>query len=184
MALAGKLEYDICDLDLSNSALSNERLSFLLKRKPEKSFILLEDIDAAFMSRDHLDLNKTAYQGLGSLTMSGLLNILDGSKASQDRIIFMTTNYPERLDPALKRAGRIDVQAYIGYASDSQLSRAFERFYPNGPKGIEFVKALGSPRPELSMADVQAYFLLHEDDPKEVLKNVNVLLSSVNKMNK
>ena len=37
-----------------------------------------------------------AYEGIKSLTMSGLLNALDGVASTDGRILFMTTNYIER----------------------------------------------------------------------------------------
>lgn len=191
MALAGKLEYDICQMNLSNSALSDERLSYLLNVAPMKSIILLEDIDAAFLSREDIDMNRSAYQGLGRVTLSGILNVLDGVASSEERILFMTTNYPERLDPALTRPGRVDMKVYIGYASDDQLARAFEKFYPprpGDPNGADFVTAVEnarkqvklpkSKRVELSMADVQSYFLLYKDKPAEAVQNIKALLSS------
>ena len=36
------------------------------------------------------------YEGLSHLTLSGLLNALDGVASAEARIIFMTTNYVER----------------------------------------------------------------------------------------
>lgn len=190
LALAGKLEYDICQMNLSNSALSDERLSYLLNVAPPKSIILLEDIDAAFLSREDIDVTKSAYQGLGRVTLSGILNVLDGVASSEERILFMTTNYPEKLDPALTRPGRVDMKIYIGYATNTQLARAFERFYPphsSGPDGKDFVKAIESAKKqvklpkkkiELSMADIQSYFLLHKDKPHDAIKFVDELIAS------
>lgn len=37
-----------------------------------------------------------AYEGMQSLTMSGLLNALDGVASTDGRILFMTTNYVDR----------------------------------------------------------------------------------------
>lgn len=51
-ALAGKLQYSICLLSLSDRSLSDDRLNHLLSVAPQQSIILLEDIDAAFVSRD------------------------------------------------------------------------------------------------------------------------------------
>jgi chaperone BCS1 len=190
MALAGKLEYDICQMNLSNSALSDERLGYLLNVAPPKSIILLEDVDAAFLSREDIDLNRSAYQGLGRVTLSGMLNVLDGVASSEGRVLFMTTNYPEKLDPALTRPGRVDMKYYIGYASAEQLSRAFERFYPpdtSSIRGKDFVDAIAATREqfklpncgkiELSMADIQSYFLLHKDNPHSALRSVYDLLA-------
>lgn len=191
MALAGCLDYDICQMNLSNSALSDERLSYLLNVAPPRSIVLLEDIDAAFLSREDIDLNRSAYQGLGRVTLSGILNVLDGVASSEERILFMTTNYPNKLDPALTRPGRVDMKFYIGYASDLQLKRAFERFYPpdcDSPSGNKFVEAINASKRQfatrktkdikLSMADVQSYFLLHKDKPDDAIKCVNQLVSS------
>ncbi|MGH0122347.1 UNVERIFIED_CONTAM: hypothetical protein FKN15_007947 [Acipenser sinensis] len=51
-ALAGKLEYSICLMSLSDRSLSDDRLNHLLSVAPEQSIILLEDVDAAFVSRE------------------------------------------------------------------------------------------------------------------------------------
>ena len=48
----GELEYGICVLNLSERGLSDDRLNHLLTVAPQQSIILLEDVDAAFMSRD------------------------------------------------------------------------------------------------------------------------------------
>ena len=51
---------------------------------------------------------------LSQVTLTGLLNSLDGVVASEARLTFLTTNYPERLDPALVRPGRVDLRLRIG----------------------------------------------------------------------
>lgn len=66
-----------------------------------------------------------------SVTFSGLLNALDGVASSDERIIFMTTNHIERLDAALIRPGRVDLQEFIGDAAAEQARRLFCRFYGN-----------------------------------------------------
>ena len=48
------------------------------------------------------------------MTLTGLLNALDGVVASEARLTFLTTNYPQRLDPALVRPGRVDLRLKIG----------------------------------------------------------------------
>ena len=51
------------------------------------------------------------------MTLSGLLNFVDGlwSTSGEERIIIFTTNYKERLDPALLRPGRMDMHIHMGY---------------------------------------------------------------------
>ena len=120
-ALAGHLEYSIRVLNLSDRGLSDDRLNYLLSIAPQQSIILLEDINAAFVSREDHPSMKTAYDGLSRLSLSGLLNALDGVASTEARILFMTTNYLERLDPVLIRPGRVDYKQYIDYATVHQL---------------------------------------------------------------
>ena len=63
-ALAGELEYSICVLNLSDRSMSDDRLQHRLADAPENSIILLEDIDAAFVSRDENPHQEAAFQGL------------------------------------------------------------------------------------------------------------------------
>jgi len=50
-----------------------------------------------------------------ALNLSGLLNVLDGVVDSPGRILVMTTNHPEKLDPALIRPGRINFAIELGH---------------------------------------------------------------------
>ena len=52
-----------------------------------------------------------------NITLSGLLNFIDGlwSTSGEERIIVFTTNYKDRLDPALLRPGRMDMHVYMGF---------------------------------------------------------------------
>ncbi|KAH9946163.1 P-loop containing nucleoside triphosphate hydrolase protein [Epithele typhae] len=124
-ALAGALNYDICVLNLSERGLADDKLIHLLANTPERSFVLIEDIDAAFNKR--VQTSADGYQS--SVTFSGFLNALDGVASGEERIIFMTTNHPEVLDPALIRPGRVDLSVLIDDASPKQVRSLFERFY-------------------------------------------------------
>ena len=67
-----------------------------------------------------------------SLTLSGLLNIVDGVGAGEGRILVATTNYYDRLDEALIRPGRIDLEVKFELASKYQAREQFCQFYvPN-----------------------------------------------------
>lgn len=128
-ALAGELGFGICVLNLSERGLSDDRLAHLLSVAPLPSVLLLEDVDAAFTSRVESSQTKAAFEGLNRVTFSGLLNCLDGVASTEARILFMTTNFIDRLDPALIRPGRVDVKEYIGQCSRHQIERMYLRFY-------------------------------------------------------
>ena len=171
-ALAGELALGICILNLSDRGLSDDRLHHLLSSAPPRTLLLLEDVDAAFVSREESNATRAAYDGLSRVTFSGLLNALDGVASAEGRILFMTSNYPERLDPALIRPGRVDVKEYIGDATDDQLARAFQRFYPHCDDDLVDKFVHNVPRP-VSMAAVQGFFLRYKDNPQLAVINVN-----------
>lgn len=50
-ALAGSLAYDISLLNLSERGLADDKLNHLMSNTPERSFVLIEDVDAAFNKR-------------------------------------------------------------------------------------------------------------------------------------
>ena len=112
-------------LNLSERGLADDKLIHLLSNTPERAFVLIEDIDAAFNKR--VQTSEDGYQS--SVTFSGFLNALDGVASGEERIIFMTTNHPEKLDSALIRPGRVDLAMLIDDASPQQARRLFERFY-------------------------------------------------------
>jgi len=173
-ALAGELEYSICVLNLSDRSMSDDRLQHRLADAPENSIILLEDIDAAFVSREENPQLEGAYKGLNRLTFSGLLNAIDGVTSTEGRVVFMTTNYLDRLDHALIRPGRVDMMQYIGYCSHAQLSKMFSRFYPleteqRASLFADKVEELGVP---VSAAQIQGYFMWFKKDSQAAIDNV------------
>jgi chaperone BCS1 len=49
---------------MSDRGLSDDRLNHLLSTAPQESIVLLEDVDAAFISREDSPQMKSAYEGL------------------------------------------------------------------------------------------------------------------------
>ncbi len=63
------------------------------------------------------------------LNLSCLLNLLDGIIETPGRIVIMTSNYPERLDKALTRAGRIDISIELKKASKAIIMEILSNFF-------------------------------------------------------
>jgi chaperone BCS1 len=82
-------------------------------------------VDGAFNRR--VQTSEDGYKS--AVTFSGLLNALDGVASSEERIIFMTTNHAERLDPALIRPGRVDMKEMLDDAAGEQACRLYTKFY-------------------------------------------------------
>ncbi len=115
---------NICIISLNDKQMSDEQLNLLLNSAPPRSILLLEDVDAAFQTRDNV-VDSTR------VTFSGLLNALDGVAAQEGKLVFLTTNHIEKLDQALIRPGRVDLICHFGLAMKNQVAAVFKRFYPN-----------------------------------------------------
>lgn len=191
--IASELGYSVCIVSLSERTLDDDRLNHLLNTAPPnvsfsyqlnrrviiyflQSIILLEDVDAAFRSREDHPALKGAYEGLTRVTLSGLLNAIDGVACAEERVLFMTTNYVERLDPALIRPGRIDVKQYFGYCTDYMLAHMFVRFFKDDKEANDdltkaFIAAIRRLNCDVSAAQIQGHLLKHKNDPVGAVQN-------------
>ncbi|KAG1715627.1 hypothetical protein ID866_1551 [Astraeus odoratus] len=84
--------------------------------------------------------HKDHISDVNTLSLSGLLNALDGVAAAEGRILFATTNHLERLDPALSRPGRMDVWIEFKNASKWQAEALFRNFFPSAEKDDEVIE--------------------------------------------
>ncbi len=157
-ALAGELHLKLCAMSLSNAKLTDQMLANQLQNTPPRSLILIEDIDAFFNARDKQDARIP-------ISFSGLLNALDGVGAQEGRIIVLTTNHRERLDAALIRPGRIDVEIELGNADVQQLQGMLLRFFPQAQAHAARLAAV-YPDGALSPAQVQK-ILIASDSAEE-----------------
>ncbi|KAG6861453.1 hypothetical protein C0995_016544 [Termitomyces sp. Mi166 len=146
-SLAGELGLDVYIISLSRAGMDDAALSELISELPEKCIALMEDIDAAFtqtVNRDEPDAEKAPNGSSGHenskpkqspsrVSLSGLLNALDGVAAQEGRILFATTNKYDSLDPALCRPGRMDIHIEFKLASKYQARELYQHFYlPDG----------------------------------------------------
>jgi hypothetical protein len=63
------------------------------------------------------------------LNLSCLLNIFDGILETPGRIIILTSNYPNKIDKALLRPGRIDINIELKKASINIIKEILKSFY-------------------------------------------------------
>lgn len=193
-ALAGELDYDIAILNLSERGLTDDRLNHLLTIVPNRTLVLLEDVDAAFANR-RVQTDSDGYRG-ANVTFSGLLNALDGVASAEERVLFLTTNHIDRLDPALVRPGRVDMTVRLGALTRYQVGCLWDRFYgeldPTGTYRQTFLtrlQELGVIEDEngwqadrsrtTSAAALQGLFLYNKDDMEGAIGMAEGLTYSV-----
>lgn len=178
VALASHLNRNVYCMNLS-SVGGDISLVKAFSLAPENAVILLEDIDAFDATRrreDDDDEEETPVEGsfdhpnsggadpiktIGGITISGLLNAVDGVVATEGRILIMTTNHIDKLDPALIRSGRIDSRIEIGYLEPKSVVEMFKVFYPCSEQA-EKIREYANIR-SMSASNWQELFIRHHD---------------------
>jgi chaperone BCS1 len=167
-ALAAHFALSVYCLNLTE--FNDRSLMAAVSQIPKDTVLLFEDIDCmkGGQAREAANLSsaepqaetkpKEAGATNNGVTLSGLLNVLDGFFAPTGVLFMMTTNRIETLDSALLRPGRIDYKLYLGKASDAQKVELYQRFFPEAPyqDAREFVRRCRSAE---TMAEFQGLLL-------------------------
>lgn len=139
-ALGEKFGMSIYLVNLAH--FSDRSLVAAMNEVEQNSVILFEDIDC-MKSGDARPNTELAAATPGpaptkedrtGVTLSGLLNALDGFSAPDNVLFIMTSNQIEALDPALLRPGRIDYRLYLGHATEYQKIELYRRFFPQASR--------------------------------------------------
>lgn len=122
-ALASQLGLRLCVIPLADLR-GDEELVSAFTAVGENAIVLLEDVDSAFRKRRN--------QEAAGVTFSGFLNCIDGLLAPHNgRVLIMSTNHPERLDPALIRPGRVDLRVEVPHLSREAAADYVDRLFPH-----------------------------------------------------
>ncbi|KAJ6263769.1 Paraplegin [Drechslerella dactyloides] len=148
-AIAGAFNLKLFILSLGSQNLHDNYVQELFMSLPPRAIVLLEDVDSANVDRDYgygmphdedIDseddeevdkvLNRNTNQRRPSnVSLSGLLNAIDGVGSAEGRVLIMTTNRRESLDAALIRPGRVDMEIEFGRANNEVLEQIFIQLY-------------------------------------------------------
>lgn len=107
------------------------------------------------------------------LNLACILNLLDGIVETPGRIVIMTSNYPERLDKALLRAGRVDLKIEFKKASRQIALEIISNFYEVTQEEItaQYGEILGRiPDYVHSPAEISNQCIIHKLSLKECLE--------------
>lgn len=176
LAIANECDLSVAFLSLTASGTNDESLIDAVNLMPKNSILLLEDIDAAsnaVKSRENNedegenieDLkspkkksnnNNNSSDSKSDVTLSGLLNALDGVVSPEGLVVFMTTNHPEKLDKALVREGRVDYKVEFELADEQQAFEIVKRIRKDREDLQDKVKEIISSNGPISHAKIQS----------------------------
>lgn len=156
-----------CKMDVyALNLLKADNLSNLMSSIRKNSLLLIEDIDAVFDGRKSSNKN---------ISFSNFLQYLDGALYTEGLITIITTNHPEKLDPALVRPGRIDMKLDINNPTHNTVMKYLDMFYEE--KRYMNLNGDGDTELGISMADVQNICLMNE----KYADAFNIIFNTINK---
>jgi len=181
-AIGAMFEMSIYAINLAH--FNDRTLQHAINDVSPDSIVLFEDIDCMASGKARSGGGEPAAQKavngreeksevpqLG-VTLSGLLNVLDGFNAPDNVLFAITSNHVEALDPALLRPGRIDYKLYMGPASEEQKVELYLRFFPDASE-IDAELFVDAHRSVETMAEFQG-LLLRLEQEEEVQDRVAV----------
>jgi chaperone BCS1 len=185
VAIAGMLKGELYIVSM-NEIRDEHHLKWVFNSPRKGDVLLLEDIDSAGITRENMRTDdgeeKKKKKGI---SLSSLLNAIDGACGSEGIILIMTSNNPESLDPALVRPGRIDRQVFFGEASHNVAEQIFCRMYQDdkavaegkaahSPQLLDEAKEFAAKIPDrkLTPVEVQTFLTCHQT-PKDALAAVD-----------
>jgi hypothetical protein len=107
------------------------------------------------------------------LTLSGILNQIDGVHNNHGMILVMTTNYPEKLDAALIRDGRVDERIFFDFCDHEQIHLMFKNFYNGNSPELEIIKSrLDLSKYKIAPCNVENSMRRFYNDSEAALTNI------------
>jgi len=141
-AIASYYNRNICILSLDG--MSDKSLMKALSSVPSNSIVVIEDFDSSPATKDRVQTNLHEDNNFSFLTLSGILNTLDGVNELRDVIIIMTTNHLENVDQAIYRKGRIDHIVKVDELQPDVVRSHVERIHPcENFDDVKFAPMLG-----------------------------------------
>lgn len=140
------------------------------KKRNKEGVIILEEIDTFNTIQNR---NDESEMKTDKTSMSTILNVLDGALTPDGLIFIATTNYPEKIDTAIKRPGRFDLTIKIGLLNKTNLINMIASLYSIDKKVVEEDFTMYD-KPVLSGAEVHSIFIKYPvyEDSKDELKRL------------
>lgn len=149
--IAKRLKVPIKRLNIGTMS-SEEFIEFFNNQPKDGCIVLIEDIDSVFHGRKNLLADKCLNKQL--LSFDVLINTISGIKSNEARCyVVITTNYVDKVDDALKRAGRLDTHIEFGGISKEGKLQIASNLFSDWP---ELITKLVEEDEDVSVAEFES----------------------------
>lgn len=127
-AIATEYNKHICTLNINS--VSDTSLALALNSAPKGSVIAIEDFEGSIATKTRKIEPEEKDDTFSFLSLSGILNALDGVSTLDDVLVFLTTNHLSKVDPAVYRKGRVDKILHVGPIDPLTAQKYAESLFP------------------------------------------------------
>jgi SpoVK/Ycf46/Vps4 family AAA+-type ATPase len=167
--------------------MSDRTLESAISKSEKGSFILIEDFDSSKAVTKRQRVQESVDKANGEeksdpgrqmiidnpmgeyemLSLTGVLNAIDGVSSLHENIIIMTTNDVDKIDPAVLRSGRCDVRLELPYLTDPEIREYISIKFPDANLDDYTFKNIAG-------CDLQATLIEHKDSSDGFLSSLEV----------
>jgi hypothetical protein len=138
LAISNYTKRDVLSINMSKD-MTDSNLITLVSNRPNKSIILFEDIDCLL---DDINRNEESKEKEVKISLSCILNILDGIYTPNDVIFIITTNNLDKIDDAIKRKGRTDILMEVKKPNKLLINKLKEQFNIKSNKSFDNISEI------------------------------------------
>lgn len=138
LGISNYTKRDILSINMSKD-ITDANLISLISSRPPKSIVLFEDIDCLL---DDINRTEESKDKEVKISLSCILNILDGIYTPNDVIFIITTNNLDKIDGAIKRKGRTDVLLEVNKPNKNFIKKLKNKFNIETNKVIDNISQL------------------------------------------
>ena len=173
-SIATHYKFEILVININSELKESDLLDAFrsINENNEMCLVVIEDIDCIMTDRKNLDSQRN------NITMQGLLNCMDGFNNQEGMILILTTNYPEKLDDAIKRSGRIDYNLELTYCNYDQAKDIYNSFFNDKNFNLIWNKIKNY---DIPPCDLINFFFFNRKN--NIVECIDVLIIKLNKSN-
>jgi hypothetical protein len=137
------------------------------KRNQKNTNVHIDDLIEKISGNEVIKINTASVDE--PLTLDDLLNLWDGIRETPGRILIITSNHYDKLDPALIRPGRIDITMKLSNASHAIIAEMFQNLFQQEIPTVELKKI----RPNFySPAEIMNIYLDEGLNPERMVRRL------------
>ncbi len=174
LAIANKYKLPIY---IVKNEMLNDKNKNIIHDIPNRSIIVFEEIDTySIKNRTETTDNEKEKDGDKSVNLQNFLELLDGYYTLPNKaIIILTTNYLDKMDPAIIRKGRIDQSIELENPNAESIVNIFQYHYPDINFNKKIFENLCSKLPTCEYTNI---ILNNLDDSDKAIKELQHLIKN------